>query len=198
MTFVETQSAYQAALSAESVAQTALDAAIEARAAILLQASRESAPADDKRIVSATTAVVTAQTAADMAGLKRADAERTMHLAEIDELTQQAAALVADHESAVQNAKAAAAHAREALQAAQDAVAAWRGALQTVSQTGREGAQHDIFIAARAASNPLLAAIPSPERPKTRLQTAGSGSAPAFDVGLIGPAGARVGLHVFN
>ncbi len=199
MNFAEAKAAHDRALTAEQLAQKDLDAAKEAKNQALINASRAGAKPDDPAIVSATTALETASTRLEMAALALADAAHHMHEVEIRELADRAAALVAAHSAATDAAKAASQKARDALQAAQDAVESWRGARYAVAAAAREGTQHDMFIEARAASNPILMGIPNPERPRTRLQTQGSGSSQSFDVALLAPTGLRLRVaDVFN
>lgn len=197
-TFTEAKSAHDRALTAEQLAQKDLDAAKEAKNQALINASRSGAKPDDPAIVSATTAVTTATTRAEMTALALADAAHHMHEVEIRELADRAAALVGAHANAVQNARAASQAAKNALAAAEEAVQTWRDARQMVAQAGREGVMFDDLVTGLALSNPLLAATPVPERPKTRLHVAGSGSSPAFDIALVAPTGARLKMDVFN
>lgn len=174
MTLQEFQSAYHAAVAAESTAKTAHDEAITSREAILLALSREGGDATDKRIITADAAIKATATALEMAGLARADAERAAHEAEVAWLTAEAARFKAAHTSAEEAAQSAATHARQALADAQLALDGWMTARGDAARASQAAALFDSSIAAYAATNPVLAAIPGPERPKTRL-TGGGG-----------------------
>lgn len=174
MTLQEFQSAYHAAVAAESTAKAAHDQAVAARNGILLTLSREGGPADDKRVVAADAVIKTTGTASEIAELARADAERAMHESEIRWLTTEAARLKAAHTSAEEAAKTAAAHAQQSLADAQQALSVWMAASADAANASQMGAMFDTSIgSAYALTNPVLAAMPSSERPKTRLPFGG-------------------------
>lgn len=174
MTLQELQSAYQTTIAAEATAKTAHDQAVTARNGILLTLSREGGPADDKRVVAADAAIKTTGTAAEMAELARSDAEHAMHLAEIDWLSTEAAKLKAAHTIDRAAAKESAEHARQAFADAQAALLEWMNTSAEAQNASQAGAMFDDSInSAYAVTNQVLAAMPSSERPKTRLPFGG-------------------------
>jgi hypothetical protein len=198
MNLKDLQSAYQTAIAAESTAKTAHDQATASRNEVLLTLSREAGPADDKRIVQADAAIKTTSTALEMAALARADAERAVHLAEIDWLTGEAERLKAAHASASEGAKQSAERARQALADAQAALQEWMVAGADAAQASRAGALFDTTVdTGYSLTNALLAEMPRSERPKTRL-VHGTGTNRNLEIILQTRSGVQQGPSVIR